>query len=185
MPFPLYPEPLTRKKAIYELNQTFPPSQARAIRNCINGEIAIVDTPATGRVTSTLLVDPSLVIDVLAGVPYLLTATLYVTTTATPGFQLDFAGGTTTIAAGNFKGRTTFSTAASAALAYVDPTALNTANNPAAAVYTQVRFDGVILPATSGTLGIRWAQSVTNATPTLVQALSWFKADPAVSLFGR
>ena len=185
MPFPLYPEPATRDKANYFLNKVFPPTQQRALRNLINGEIGMVDTPVTGRVNNTLLVGPGLLVDVLAGVPYIIKAQLYITTTATPGFQMDFAGGTTTIAAGNFKGRSTFSTAAAAALAYVDPTALNTANNPAAAAYTLVDFEGVLLPATSGTFGIRWAQSVTNATPSTVNLMSYLRADPAVSLFGR
>ena len=185
MGFPLYPEPATRKKAMYAINQAFPPKQARPLSNLMNGEIMMVDKPVTGRVNNTLLVDPGLLVDVLAGVPYIIKAQLYITTTATPGFQMDFAGGTTTIAAGNFKGRSTFSTAAAAALAYVDPTALNTANNPAAAAYTLVDFEGVLLPATSGTFGIRWAQSVTNATPSTVNLMSYLKADPAVSLFGR
>ena len=184
MGFPLYPEPATRKKAMYAINQAFPPKQARPLSNLMNGEIMMVDTPVTGRVNNTLLVGPGLLVDVLAGVPYIIKAQLYITTTAT-GFQMDFAGGTTTIAAGNFKGRSTFSTAAAAALAYVDPTALNTANNPAAAAYTLVDFEGVLLPATSGTFGIRWAQSVTNAVATTVNLMSYLRADPAVSLFGR
>jgi hypothetical protein len=185
MGFPQFPEPNTRKKAMYSLNQAFAPVQARSLYNLIPPEIAMVDTAATARVNSTLLVDPQLLVDVLAGVPYIVTATLFVTTTATPGFQFDFNGGTATLATNGLKGRSTFSTAAAAALAYVDPVALATANNPAAAAYTQVRFDGVILMATSGTLGIRWAQSVTNATGSTVDRQSFLKVEPAVALFGR
>ena len=154
----------------------------------IGGNAAVLLAPALA-VGGDLLHKPAGAhvdrVDVLAGVPYIIKAQLYITTTATPGFQMDFAGGTTTIAAGGFKGRSTFSTAAAAALAYVDPTALNTANNPAAAAYTLVDFEGVLLPATSGTFGIRWAQSVTNAVATTVNLMSYLRADPAVSLFGR
>lgn len=188
MPFPLFPEPRTRDKANYALSQAFSPIQQKAIRNCIGPEIAMVDTAATARVNNTLTVDNSLLVDVLAGMPYLVELYMFITTTATPGFQFDFNGGSvnSTTASGTvISGRSTFSTAAAAALAYVDPVALNTANNPAAAVYTQVYFKGVIQPTISGTLGVRWAQSVTNATGTTVNARSYLWAEPALALFAR
>lgn len=188
MSFPLYPQPRTRKQAMYALNKAFPGAQSSPLYDLIGPEISIVDTAVTARVNSTLALDPGLVVNVLAGVPYLMEMYLSVTTTATPGFKFDFNGGnvnSTTSSGTTIFGRSTFSTAAAAALAYVDPTALNTANNPAAAAYTQVYFRGVILPTLSGTVGVQWAQSVTNATGSTVNALSYLKIEPAVSLFGR
>lgn len=165
------------------INQTFPPKQAQAVRGAASLEASVKDSAALTNATSTFVKDPDLSVDVIAGVPYRIKAVLYITTTATPGFKIDQAGGTAV--ASTYVGKTVFATAAGASQVTVDVAALNTAQGPAAAAYVRVEHDAVGIFSTGGTLTIEWAQSVTNATASYVNPGSYISAEPLTALYAH
>ena len=175
--------PKTRDQLNNVVNSCTYPSLRQAFRMVAGADIAIKDTTLARASNATLSADPDLVVNVLAGVPYYVKARLYVTTGATPGFQLDQAGGTATAA--SVRGFTTFVTAAGAATTIIDVTALNTAQSPTAAAFVLVQFEGNIIFSDTGTLAIQWSQKASNATAAQVLSQSFLLAEPMVALTGR
>ena len=154
--------------------QNFPPLQRRAISAAFGPDVLVKKDTLSRASNATLALDPDLLANVIGpgadGVPYKIDLNLFITTGATPGFQFDFAGGTAVFS--TFRGFSTFTTAAGAATTVIDVIAANTAHNPAAAAVVNVRYFGIAICSASGTLGVRWAQSVSNATAAQVLACS-------------
>jgi hypothetical protein len=155
----------------------------QALRMCGGPEIGIKDTTLARASNATLSADPDLVVNVIAGVPYYIWAKLYVTTAATPGFQLNQAGGTAV--ASLVRGFTKFVTAAGAATTVIDVTALNTAQSPTAAAFVLVEFEGNAVFSTGGTLAINWSQKASNGTAAQVLSQSFLSVEPMIAMIAR
>lgn len=176
----------SRNLVQYELN-AFPPLQRRAVSASFGPDFMVKKDTLQRASNAVLTVDPDLVVPVIGpgadGFPYLVTLDLYITTAATPGFQFDFAGGTAQFS--TFRGFSRFVTAAGAATTVIDVTATNTANNPAAAAFVSVTYRGIAICSASGTLGVRWAQSVSNATAAQVLVGSSLTVEPLLLMNAR
>lgn len=165
------------------MSKAFAPIQQQALRDAFTLESGAKSDALPTNATSTFVKDPDLKVTVLAGVLYRVKSVLYITTTATPGFKIDQAAGTAV--ASFYTGKTVFATAAGASQVVIDVAALNTAQNPAAAAYVRVEHDAVGYFSTGGTLGIEWAQSVTNATASSVNAGSYLMVEPLTAIYSR
>ena len=175
-----------RDQLQYEL-QGGPPNFRRSVSAAFGPDMLVKKDTLQRASNAVLTRDDDLSVKVIgpgaAGVPYLVTLNLFVTTAATPGFQFDMAGGTATFS--TFRGFSRFVTAAGAATTIIDVTAANTANNPAAAAFVSVQYQGIAICTGSGTLAVRWAQSVSNATAAQVLAGSYMLCEPMLLMNTR
>jgi hypothetical protein len=178
-----FPFPRSRDSFNQLVNKCFPPSQAQALRAAFNSEAAVKDATTARASTATLAADPDLSVDVIAGVPYRIKAVLYVTTGATPGIQIDQAGGTAV--ASNYQGKSVFATAAGASQVVVDVAALNTTQSPTAAAYVRIEHEAEGVFSTGGTLTLNWSQKASNATAAQVLLGSYLIAEPLTCLYSR
>lgn len=176
----------TRNAFVQLANKAGWPLMQQALRAAFAAEHAV--KPATTARTSfaALAADSDLSVCLLAGVPYLIEATLPITTAATPGFQFDFAGGTLgTTQTTYFVGTGVLKTAAEAATVAVDIAAVNTAVNPTAAAHVRGYAVVTALFNTSGTLALRWAQNTSNGTAAQLLAGARLTATPLDLVTGR
>lgn len=176
----------TRKAFNQEVNRAFPPIQAQAARAGFHAELAVKPATTQRASNAALSADLDLVVDILAGVPYLIEAFLPITTAATPGFQFDFAGGTLgTSQTTYFLGIGVLKTANEAASAATDITAVNTAVNPTAAAHTRGYARVTAKFSASGTLALRWAQNTSNGTAAQLLNGATLSATPLDLLTGK
>lgn len=176
----------TRNALNQAIDRAFPPIQANPLRGIIAAEHAVKPATTARASTAALAADADLVVNILANVPYLIEATLPITTAATPGFQFDFAGGTLgTTQTTYFVGSASLYTANQAAAASVDLAAVNTAVNPTAANHTRgVAYVTAMFNA-SGTVALRWAQNTSNGTAAQLLAGARLTATPLDLITGR
>ena len=176
----------SRKSLNRDINRAFPTIQGQVLREVIHAEMAVKTATTQRTSTAALAADADLVVDILAGVPYLIEAFLPITTAATPGFQFDFAGGTLgTTQTTYFIGVGVLKTANEAASAAADITAVNTAVNPTAAAHTRGYAKVVAMFNASGTIALRWAQNTSNGTAAQLLNGATLSATPLDLLSGK
>lgn len=165
-------------------NKAFAPVQQQALRDAFTLEAGCKNAALAKTEDATLAADPDLQIpDILAGVPYLIQATLYVTATANGSIALNQAGGT--VVAATYAGWTSFVTAAGAATTIIDVSALNTAQNPTNAAFVRVQHQAILIASTGGSYAFQWAQSDSHADTTTVGIGSFVTAQPLTALYSR
>lgn len=159
-----------------ELKAQFPPGQTAAMLNAfaVSPLVTLAADSATV-VNSTLVNANELALTLDLGFVYHIEGMLRINTTATPGFQIDFNGGNVGIAAGGyFNASVIYQGGASPPT--VSGTTLATALSAGAVAVTHAIVNAIIRPTSGNALILRYAQAVTNATPSGLQAGSFLKA---------
>lgn len=159
-----------------ELKLEFPPGQTTALLNAFPVS-PLVTLAADGPTVAnnTLVNAADLALSLEPNFTYHIEGILRINTTATPGFQIDFGGGNVGIAAGGY-----FNASVIYQGGVTPPTvsgvALNTALSAGAVAVTHAIVSAILRPTSGNVLIPRFAQAVTNATASGLQAGSFLKA---------
>lgn len=136
-------------------------------------------TNTTTANTSALAADSALLVTLNETGTYAIEAffAVYEATSGVGGFQFDFGNGTATLSGilFSFNGYSTTSEANAASTSAGSAQAFASAISTNSAAPSWMRVSGVVTVSAAGTLGVRWAQSSTNANSTSLLAGSYVK----------
>jgi hypothetical protein len=144
----------------------------KALRAITGQYKALADT--TVNASTTLVTEAEFSFPVKKGYSYILFADLLVSTGATPGFKMQLTAPANT-ANTTFRGKALAmaGTANIAGVTLADNTHLNASIFSAASAFDNIYIQGLLIPSADDVLTVQFAQSVSNASNTILLRGSW------------